>query len=400
VSTVGQNKLVLSYEGSVKRVFQCPWQAGSLLFQFTDDYSIFDWGKMPDTIENKGKALVLYGAFLFERLAQASFWNELPGALADGALPLCPEFLRGFLDSKMLKSLRKDGLASHFQGLVDAEGRRLGIKQAAALQHDVYMQVCKAVVQEPEDFTVLNQSIFHYPRADTSVSTRLVPLEVVFRFGMPLGSSLTSRLKRDPSYAKVLGLKSVPQEGEMFDRPVLEFFTKLEPKDRLLTLQEALLISGLSKEQFSDLVERAQLIALACFYIFSRSGIELWDGKFEFVLHNGALLLADSIGPDELRLLYRGTQLSKEMIRQVYRGSGWEKALKEAQALAREQGRSDWKAICKNELNCQPQPLKEDLKAVLNKLYGVMANDLSGELLFVNHPCLEEFVKAVKAGGL
>jgi phosphoribosylaminoimidazole-succinocarboxamide synthase len=394
VNTARQNKLIPVYEGSVKRVFECPWQPDSLLFQFTDDYSIFDWGKMPDAIENKGRALALMGAWFFERLCRPDAWSEPAAAGFDR------DYLAGLASCPAMSSLQEFGLSTHFQGLFDENGERLTLKKAAACTSAVYMQVRRARVLQPRDFQVLNQSVFYYPPADSSIATRLVPLEVVFRFGMPDGSSLTGRLQRDPAYAKVLGLKSLPAEGEMFDRPVLEFFSKLEPKDRLLSLQEALLISGLNESQFKDLAERAQLIALACYRIFARCGIELWDGKLEFILHKGALELADSIGPDELRLLFRGSQLSKEMIRQVYRGSTWESALKQAQKLASERGASDWKSICTSELKASPQPLEPGTKAVVNQLYGVLTNLISGEALFADHLQLDEFVNSAKANGL
>ncbi|MBX9719787.1 MAG: hypothetical protein K2X81_00190, partial [Candidatus Obscuribacterales bacterium] len=319
MSTAEQKKLNLAYEGSVKRVWQCPWESDSLLFQFTDDYSVFDWGKMPDTIENKGRALAVFGAYFFELLEKASFWQELSNENAPANLD--KEFLNKLKDCAAMKSLQKDGLHSHYQGLVNEDGERLSLAKAASTTQTIYMQVRKAEVQRPQPLVVLGQNIFHYPAVDRTAKTRLIPLEVVFRFGMPQGSSLKDRLKKDPAYASVLGLKSVPSEGELFDRPVLEFYTKLEPRDRLLSVQEAILISGLDQEHFQDLVERAQLISLALFHTFSKRGIQLWDGKFEFILHDDKVLLADSIGPDELRLLYEGAHLSKEMIRQVYRGT-------------------------------------------------------------------------------
>jgi phosphoribosylaminoimidazole-succinocarboxamide synthase len=397
LNTLEQHKLELLYEGSVKRVFQCPWQEDSLLFQFTDDYSIFDWGKMPDSIVNKGRALTLFGASVFMCLADSGFWQEMASASRSSGR-FDPDFLGKVFDSQAMKSLLKHGLGSHFQGLVDSAGNCLSLEKAAALKGEVYMKVGKAEVARPQDLAVLGQRVFYYP--DGKGSTRLVPLEVVFRFGMPSGSSLTERLRRDPSYAGVLGLKSAPREGEMFDRPVIEFFSKLEPKDRLLSVQEALLISGLNGDQFSDLVERAQLIALACFYLFAQVGIELWDGKLEFILHDGSVELADSIGPDELRLLYAGTHLSKEMIRRVYRATPWEKSLKEAQKLAGERCTTDWKAICLAEMNSSPEPLPQNVKAVVNRLYGAVTNTLTGSKLFSDHPGLAEFVDAAKANGL
>ena len=54
----------------------------------------------------------------------------------------------------------------------------------------------------------------------------------------------------------------------------------------------------------------------------------------------------DSIGPDELRLTYNGVQLSKECLRQPYRGTSWHEATQQAKSLAKERGQTDWKSIC------------------------------------------------------
>ncbi|ERG88218.1 MAG: hypothetical protein J07HX5_00361, partial [halophilic archaeon J07HX5] len=37
-------------------------RAGDGRFQFTDAYSVFDWGPMPDTIPRKGASLCTMGA--------------------------------------------------------------------------------------------------------------------------------------------------------------------------------------------------------------------------------------------------------------------------------------------------------------------------------------------------
>jgi len=39
-------------------------------FRFSDRYSVFDWGEMPDLIEGKGAALCVMGAYCFERLEE------------------------------------------------------------------------------------------------------------------------------------------------------------------------------------------------------------------------------------------------------------------------------------------------------------------------------------------
>src|SRR6056297_2655607 len=58
-------------------------------FVFTDDYSVFDWGKMPDTIANKGASLCSMGAFNFELLEDEGIPTHYRGVVRNGdTLPL------------------------------------------------------------------------------------------------------------------------------------------------------------------------------------------------------------------------------------------------------------------------------------------------------------------------
>src|SRR5438045_5170795 len=70
--------IALIYEGSVKKVYRLPEEDDRMWFEYTDDYSVFDWGKMPDTIANKGRALAVMGAYFFKRLADPELWRSLP----------------------------------------------------------------------------------------------------------------------------------------------------------------------------------------------------------------------------------------------------------------------------------------------------------------------------------
>lgn len=402
----------LLYEGSVKRVWQAKEHDDRLWFEFTDDYSVFDWGKMPDTIANKGRALAILGAHLFHRLQDARFWQQLPQSAHlksfDGA------FLQQRFDHKVYKgkggvgsasefqpALVTDAAATHFTGLVNSAAARLSdLRLAAQSSEPVYMEVMAAKVHRPTLHKFQQHSLYLYrdgiAQSKSKYSERrLIPLEVVFRFGMPGGSSLKERLEKDPDYILELGLSKIPQEGTMFDRTVIEFFTKLEPKDRLLSWQEAAVISGLTGEEFEAMTELALDTALALYTIFAERGIELWDGKVEMLVEGGKVMLADSIGPDELRLIHSGCQLSKEMIRMVYRGTPWEKSLKQAQQMARLDNSRSWKEIAVQELKSEPDPLPAPFKAVVDKLYGVLCNHVVGEELFANHPTLQEFVQSV-----
>ena len=87
--------------------------------------------------------------------------------------------------------------------------------------------------------------------------------------------------------------------------------------------------------------------------------------------------MIDSIGPDELRLSYRGISLSKENLRQCYQGGPWHKALEEAKNLAKKREVSDWKSICLEEFKISPPPLKEEIKCAAEMMYQALANTLA-----------------------
>ena len=67
----------LVYEGSVKKIWKPEKENDKLWFQFTDAYSVFDWGRMPDDIENKGKSLALMGDYFFQYFAKPEVWQTL-----------------------------------------------------------------------------------------------------------------------------------------------------------------------------------------------------------------------------------------------------------------------------------------------------------------------------------
>lgn len=386
------HRLELLYEGSVKRVWRAPECAGSLWFEFTDDYSVFDWGKMPDTIANKGRALAVIGAYLFDELKKASFWKALPNS--SHLKKFDQTWLKQrFAHRVFANQLCSEGVPSHFQHLAHIGGP-LEVEAAARSAETVYMQVAAAKVQRPVLKNIQHQSVYVYPDVARTAERRLIPLEIVFRFGMPGGSSLIERLSKNPDYIYELGIDR-PEPDQFFAHPVIEFYTKLEPKDRLLSWQEAVVMSGLTGEQFDDLVELSGDIALGLFVIFAERGIELWDGKVEMITQGDQVLLADSIGPDELRLLFNRVHLSKEMIRQYYRGSEWEVAIKDAQRQAKTEITRGWKEIAVKDFHAKPAPLPPSFKKLVDYLYGVLANTLVDSPLFPDHPDINEFVRLV-----
>lgn len=288
----------LVYEGSVKKIWALVADESSLLFEFTDHYSIFDWGHMPDQLKNKGKSLTL--------IAQAFF-----------------EYLQG------------KGVKTHYIGLEEDK-----------------IKVQKVDIQKP----VYRNGTYDYSAFKDKPSNTLVPLEVVFRFGVPEGSSL---LKRRPNEFQL---------GEVFSSPLIEFSTKLESSDRYLSHQEASRIAGLDELEFNNLIRLSELLAIELKKVFDSINIELWDGKFEFAWdEKRGFILVDSIGPDELRLIYQNKHLSKESLRQFYVNSLWLDEVEEKKVLG-----ENWRdKVCLG-----PEPLSSDFKERIENMYMKLTDDI------------------------
>ena len=353
---MGDSARKLVYEGSVKNL----WSVGNgqLEFEYTDAYSVFDWGRMPDALAYKGESLAAMGAYFFKRLSDAASWRGLSQSKwVQGLEPR----LRASVVSE-LETLSREGMKSHFIERSGAHG----------------LLVKKVEVHRPQSYALGTQTLVHYSRGGHwEVPSRLVPLEVVFRFGMPKGSSLVERLT--PAYARSLGLTGVPREGEKFTAPVLEFFTKLEDTDRFLTWEQALNYSGVEYTQFEQMVSRTLALAIWLASVFEEKGLELWDGKFEWALLDGKLALVDSIGPDELRLLapQTGTQLSKEFLRLFYRDSKWFEAVKQAKKEAEANPDVDWQELVRARVG-EPPRLSTAFREAADALYPSLALAVTG----------------------
>jgi phosphoribosylaminoimidazole-succinocarboxamide synthase len=377
---MSQTVMTPTYTGSVKTVYrdaQCPHVN---YFAFSDDYSVFDWGKMPDTIAHKGRSLAILGGALFKELSQGEHWQAL--AHQPILKHFNPDFLNLLFSSTTYQQLCQQGLRHHFLGWCTKEAHPLELSDLAMSASAPLMQVAAIAIHPPEPFTADQQTLYRYP-AVVNGQPRLIPLEVVFRFGMTEGSSLPSRLQSNPNYFAELGLTERPQTNQPFSRPVVEFFTKLEPKDRFVSYQEAFLLAGISPAEFESLIQTTLFCALWLYHRFDQCGMTLWDGKFEFAWTPDGIQLVDSIGPDELRLTKGGVSLSKEVLRQVYRTTpdlaDWPRAVQKAKDLAASLPGTDWQALCRNQLGQSPKPLPPEWKLVVDSLYGALTNTIVGQ---------------------
>lgn len=379
------------HEGSVKNIRGAK-DVSPYIFEFSDRYSIFDWGQMPDLLNGKGAALAFMGWFFFDYLGKPATW-------LDWKAPA------GMEDDAQLKALRKGGLKHHSIGLVDHGGQKIPLEREF-ISPTRCLAVEPVSVIEPDSKTENGKLVWDYAPYKAAPENALVPLEVIFRFGVPEGSSLLKRAN-DAAYCKSLGLSAPPKTGDTFDVPVIEYSTKLETSDRYLSYAEAREISGMTEAEFEALGKLARLISARLKDCFGEIGIELWDGKLEFgfgkkdASGNRGFMLVDSIGPDELRLIKNGQHLSKEALRGFYRTSAWCKGIDTAKDLAKERGEKDWKSICTRELKLSPPLLAPGVKQRVEMIYKGLASALSekfhGQAVFPDAWSLDEAVKGKEA---
>ena len=103
--------------GSVKNLLGT---AGSenLVFAYSNRYSIFDWGEMPDQIPSKGYCLASMAWMFFDAFGTAEQWQG---------------WSVGGVDATVLSELQQDGLAHHMVGLVDRNGQDVGLDTQTTL---------------------------------------------------------------------------------------------------------------------------------------------------------------------------------------------------------------------------------------------------------------------------
>ena len=322
-----------------------PGSLGRGAFVFSDDYSVFDWGQMPDTIPQKGASLCAMGAYNFERLAEA-------------------------------------GVPTHYRGVIE-DGEVVPL--AAATEPPTEMAIDLAQVPElPYDDGAYDYEAFH-----AAGEPYVVPLEIVFRNVVPPGSSL--RRRTEPA-DHGLDYDTWPEETVALEEPVVEFSTKYEKQDRYLDREDAQRVAGAA-----DVAALAQCAREVNRVISDRAesvGFTHQDGKIECLYHDGEVSVADVAGTfDENRFSRDGVQLSKEVIRQYYRRTDgeWVEAVKEAKQAALESGDPNWR----ESVDISPKPLPEHVLRHVSNMYAAGANTYLGRDLF-DAPALDSVLEHLR----
>lgn len=350
------------YQGSVKNL-RGHSNSDQIIFEYSDRYSVFDWGEMPDALEKKGLALAAMAELFFIELEKP--WKQWT----------CSD--SGLAHSVELKKLQTEGLITHRVGLVDENENSISLPKTSR-----YWKV-KSCARELPNFTngKFDYSFYQTPAAKKPEKLLLIPLEVVFRFGAPHGSSFFKRATAE--YCQELGLSQIPSANDKFSKIVIEYFTKLEPSDRFLKKTEAKVLAGLSDEEEMRLRTLTSLIALRVKDLFASIGLDLWDGKFEFAFTpEREICLVDAIGPDELRLLSAsGIHVSKEILRKFYRNTSWYDGIEKAKMEAERQGEPQWKTFYLRSGGKEPDLLPISFREAISNMYLGLANALAQKII-------------------
>jgi phosphoribosylaminoimidazole-succinocarboxamide synthase len=323
-----------------------PDRLGQGAFVFTDDYSVFDWGKMPDDIPNKGAALCTMGAHNFE--------------LLEGA-----------------------GVPTHYRGVV-LGGEVKPLSRVGNPPREMAIRLTQ-VPELPHEGRRYDYEAFHEAAGDNY----LVPLEIVFRNRVPVGSSLRSRTT--PAAVGLEG-ETWPDGPVDLPEPIVEFSTKFEESDRYLGREEAADVAG--QADLDDLESVARTVNRVVTDRAVEAGLTHEDGKIECLYHNGEVRVADVVGTfDENRFSHGGQQVSKEVVRQYYKRiqPEWVEAVAAAKERAKAEDVADWRPLCE----VQPDPLPGRVVDTMRDLYTAGTNAYVGMGLF-DAPELTAAVEAVR----
>jgi len=183
--------------------------------------------------------------------------------------------------------------------------------------------------------------ISDYSKMDICTKGYLIPMEFICRHYV--AGSLLDRIKTGKLPPEELGYPKghVPMHGDKLPQPFFEVTTKLEKVDRKLELDEALKISGLTREEYDGVKETVLKIDDKIAKDLKPRGLIHADGKKEFSFDsNRDLMIIDTFGTaDEDRFwdakAYEDgklVELSKEFVRQHYRRTGYLEKLESARA--------------------------------------------------------------------
>lgn len=338
------------------------YELGVADFHFLKTYSVFDWGRMPETIKNKDYALAMMGGYNFELLEDAGFKTHYSGMINSEEKVVSVHEL---IDNNELSRIMRVQLA-----------QVLSIKNSAGV---ITYEAYKDKDNPPRNF--------------------LLPVEVIVRNGLPEGSSVFKRLRKAETTSEKqdilnnYGLTEEPKPGCMLPKPVLEFTSKLEETDRPMIYEEVINIIGKKRfDQCFDLSLEANNIITGH---ARKQGIKRWDSKIELICAgNDDVWIADVVGTlDEDRFSWKEIQVSKQPLRDFNKkfNQKWYEAVEKAKEIAKEKSEDDWKKYCK----INPNKLGDELIGLISQSYQGLTNEWISKRIFPEAKSLDDVLPSI-----
>lgn len=314
-------------------------------FVFSDRYSVFDWGEMPNHIKNKGASLCITGAYFFEKIESLGIKTHYRGVIEDGI-------------SKKLSELNKP---------------------TNIMEINLLRVIKPEVKGNSYDYSVYSKERINF----------LIPLEIIYRNYLPESSSVFKRFRNGTLKPEDIGLDSPPQPDEKLEKPVLDVSTKLESTDRYLKWDEAQKLVKLTDDELNQIKEITLKVNEIITNETDKIGLINEDGKIELGFNeNRNLILLDVLGtPDECRFKFDGIPVSKEALRIYYRQTDWFKEVEQAKL----QDKVDWKSLVKS----SPPLLPPEIEELISMVYQSFCNEITGRKWF-DTPALKEVLSKLK----
>ncbi|MFZ2070230.1 MAG: phosphoribosylaminoimidazolesuccinocarboxamide synthase [Halobacteriota archaeon] len=313
---------------------------GKAQFVFSDRYSVFDWGEMPDHIPDKGAAICITSAYFFEKLEE-------------------------------------QGIKTHYRGLVEDDE----VKSLSELNSpQSHMELSLLRVFKPR----ITGDAYDYSIYKDARANFVLPLEVIYRNALPEGSSVFRRLKAGSLRLADFGFDEMPYPGQILEMPLLDVSTKREASDRYISWDEAKALAGLNEEELEELKRVTLHINALITREVKRAGLTNEDGKVEFGFDEARnLIVVDTIGTlDECRFTYEGMPVSKELARLFYRNTNWYQVVE----AAKREDKIAWRDL----VDFKPPALPPVLRYTCSMLYKACCNDITQRVWFDDVPAIRE----------
>ena len=350
--------------------------------EFSDSFSLFDWGKMSDFIPRKAESIAILTADGFERIESAQIWKEF--SKSNEALALRKANRLGGIFNEVGEELQQQGLRTYYRGIPPQGALSLEPSQLKKTTDGVgrfkKLATLRFETIRPAQSIVFGKALPDYFLYRNAPSPKKIPLEFCFYWNSGAQSSFFLSAAKDPQYWSALGFNPPKlNEAEKWDFPLIEIKTKFESTDRSVLLAEALAISGLSAAQLQGVLLKTIWSAALLKSFYTKAGLDLVQGKFEWgVAADGQCILVGALGPDELRVSAGATLFSKDILIPYYQSSRWHSSMESAKLQAKSTGAQDWKKWVQE----TPPPLPPALKEMVSQLHMSLAQKLTGKMWF------------------